>query len=434
MARNQVVRFGLSDSGPLPVEAINITQTKFNLKKVHGSNDLDTGFAVPSNQVPYPMGSSSVSGICHDYSGNLYIVDPLANTVYKIEEGNRLTIVAGSPTKVAGNLSNVTIKDENLINRAIFSSPNGICCDKSGNIYVADTGNHCIKVISGGKVYLVAGSTVGFEDNADGKLAKFNQPWDVTVDRSGNIFVADMMNHAIRKIYKGGSVMTVAGSGHAGNANNVKASRNTATFDQPVGVCTDNTGNVYVIDGVNNFIKKITPNGWVYRFSGSGISGHSLAIGTTEPAYKCQYEHLTGMDIDASGNLYVVDMGLLATHSRLLKIDQMGRPSVIVDYSLVDEDYYITDVTCSPAQKLFVTVGSIEWREEGSSSSSSSSSKDSSSSSSSKDSSSSSSSSSKDSSSSSSSNSSSSSSSSSNSSSSSSSSSMDSSSSSSLLG
>jgi len=382
MSNNQVVRFGLSDSGPTPVEAINVSQIKFDLKKEHGSNDLDTGFAVPSSQVPVPMGSSSISGICHDYSGNLYVVDPTVHIIYKIAEGNKVTIFAG---KGAGNLSNVSIKDEYGNNRAIFTNPNGICCDRSGNIYVADTGNHCIKKIVGDKVYLVAGSTQGFEDNADGKLAKFNTPWDVAVDKSGNIFVADMTNHAIRKIYNGGSVLTIAGNGHAGNANNVAANKNTKTFDQPVGVSVDNIGNIYVIDGVNNFIKKITPNGWIYRFSGSGVSGHSLAIGTDAPAYKCQYEKLTGMDVDVSGNVYVVDMGTSETHSRLLKLDQIGRPSVVVDFSNVTEDYYITDVTCSPGNKLFVTVGSIEWQPEESSSSSSSSSSVDSSSSSSKD-------------------------------------------------
>lgn len=375
--RNKVIRFALSESGATPVLGVNITQAMYNAKIEKGSNDLSTGFANPSNQTPYPMGSTYISSICHDYSGNLYLTDASRSAIYRIDEDNKLSIVAGRPG-TSGNLSNVSIKDPTtLINRAAFNYPEGICCDKSGNIYVADSGNNCIKKISGDTITLVAGSTAGFVDNADGKLAKFHTPRDLTIDNSGNIYVADTLNHAIRKIYNGGSVMTVAGNGVAGNGVNVRASKFISTFDTPVNVSVDPSGNIYVIDGVNNFIKKITPNGWVYRYSGSGASGRSL--GTDDPlngytySDNCTYEHLTGMDTDRSGNVYVVDMGLSQTVSRLIKIDQGGRPGVIVDLGATNDDWFAYDVTCTPGQKLFVTITNNTWAAEASSSSSSSS-------------------------------------------------------------
>lgn len=376
---NKVMRFALGDYAPLAgtaVEGVNISQARYNAKIDHGENDLLTGFANPSNQVPYPMASVESSSICHDWSGNLYIVDPSVHAIYRIDEDNKLSIVAGLPNNSA-NLSNVTIKNPTtLINRAAFNAPQGICCDKSGNIYVADTGNHCIKMIANGNITLVAGSSVaGFVDNADGRLARFNAPRDVAIDKSGNLYVSDTLNHAIRKIYHGGEVMTVAGNGHAGNSCNVRASKYISTFDTPVCVSVDPSGNVYVIDGVNNFIKKITPNGWVYRFSGSGASGTSLGTNDAANGYtysdNCSYEYLTGMDTDESGNVYVVDMGLSNTKSRLIKIDASGRPGIVIDFNAITDDWFIVDVACTPSQKLYVTVSGNQWAPEPSSSSSS---------------------------------------------------------------
>jgi sugar lactone lactonase YvrE len=373
---NKVVRFALSDSGMDVAQGINISQVKFNSKIDKGEEMLQDGFRNPDSQSPVDnMNCYTAGSICHDYSGNLYIADSIRHAIYRIDEGNKLSVVAGQPG-TSGNLSNVTIKDPTtMLNRAAFYSPEGICCDKSGNLYVADTGNHCIKMISKGNIYLVAGSSAGFVDGTDARSAKFYSPRDVAIDKSGTIYVADMLNHAIRKI-KGGVVTTVAGNGHAGNANNVQASKDTATFDQPVAVSVDNSGNVYVIDGVNRIIKKITPNGWVYRFSGGGGVGISLGLGgntiDTCSQYTCSYTHLTGMDTDASGNVYVVDMGTGQVESRLLKLDAMGVPSVVVNFDAISEDYYAYDVTCTPGQKLYVTFSIEDWSTDASSSSSSS--------------------------------------------------------------
>jgi len=374
---NKVVRFALSDSGMDVAQGINISQVKFNTKIDKGDQMLQDGFRNPSDQTPINMNSYNAGSICHDYSGNLYISDATRHAIYRIDEGNKLSVVAGQPG-TSGNLSNVTIKDpDTMLNRAAFSSPSGICCDKSGNLYVADTGNHCVKMISKGSIYLVAGSSAGFTDGTDARSAKFYSPLDVAIDKSGIVYVADTLNHAVRKI-KGGVVTTVAGNGVAGNATNVQASKSTSTFDEPVNVVVDNSGNLYVVDGVNNFIKVITPNGWVYRFSGSGVTGTSLGAGGTTTAtcsqHTCQYTHLTGMDVDASGNVYVVDRGSVSgdIESRLIKINPSGVPSVVVNFDAIAQDQYAYDVTCTPGQKLFVTFSSADWTADASSSSSSS--------------------------------------------------------------
>ena len=387
---NKVMRFALGDAGATAAIGVNITQARYNAMIDHGDGDLATGFASPTDQAPVPMSSTTVGSICHDWSGNLYITDSARHAIYKIAEDNALTIVAGLPG-TPGNLSDVTIKDASNLNRAAFAGPEGICCDKSGNLYVADTGNNCIKMIANGRISLIAGAAAGFVDadraamaaagtNA-ATVARFRTPRDLAIDKSGNLYIADTENHAIRKINKGGEVLTIAGNGHAGDAHNVAANKYTASFDTPVGVTVDPSGNVYVLDGVNNYIKKITPNGWIYRFSGSGVSGRSLGtLDLTDPDHpytysdNCTYEYLSGIDADESGNIYVIDMGLAQTNSRLIKIDASGRPGVVVDFSGVTDDWFIVDVTCTPGQKLYVTVSNEMWTEASTSSASSSSS------------------------------------------------------------
>src|SRR5204863_73114 len=124
--------------------------------------------------------------------------------------------------------------------------------DSSGNVYVADTGNYTIrKITPAGAVTTLAGlaGNTGSDDGT-GSAARFNRPYGVATDSSGNVYVVDNGNHTIRKITPAGVVTTLAGL--AGNSGSADGTGSTARFNGPSGVATDSSGNVYVADILNS--------------------------------------------------------------------------------------------------------------------------------------------------------------------------------------
>ena len=134
-----------------------------------------------------------------------------------------------------------------------FDRPSGIAMDGSGQVYVADSGNHQIlKISPQGEVISLAGGEAGFQDGA-GSVARFDNPTGVAVDSEGNVYVADLGNHRIRKIDSGGNVTTLAGS-ELGFGDGIGR---LATFNSPSGVAIDVDGVIYVADTQNHRIRKM---------------------------------------------------------------------------------------------------------------------------------------------------------------------------------
>ncbi len=143
---------------------------------------------------------------------------------------------------------------------ASFYNPSGVALDGSGNLFVVDSVNQRIrKIDTSGAVTTFAGSSFGFL-NGNGTAARFANPHGIAVDTSGNVYVADTDNNAIRKITPAGAVTTLAGSGTPGWVDGAGA---TAQFMYPLGLVVDSGGNVYVADTMNGRIRKITPGGVV---------------------------------------------------------------------------------------------------------------------------------------------------------------------------
>jgi hypothetical protein len=159
-----------------------------------------------------------------------------------------------------------------------FYQPFGLAIDASNNIYVADQADsHIRKITPAGLVTTIAGTAAkGYADGAGNKAA-FNGPSGITVDNSGNIYVADTFNNLIRKITPAGIVTTLAGNITKGYADGVGTA---AAFNNPFGLVTDANGNLYVTDYYNNRIRKITPNGVVSTFAGSGSPYSADGIST----------------------------------------------------------------------------------------------------------------------------------------------------------
>lgn len=183
---------------------------------------------------------------------------------------------------------------------ASFNSLHGVAVDRSGNVFVADTNNHGIrKVTPAGVVTTIAGTGLEGFKNGTGNAASFRRPEGIAVDAAGNLFVADTGNHVIRKITPAGLVSTFAGSGTAGFAN---GSGTAATFNVPISLTIDGSGNLYVADYQNYAIRKITPAGLVSTLAGDGTSGFVNGTGTA-----ARFSYPNGVAVDAGGNVFVTD-------------------------------------------------------------------------------------------------------------------------------
>ncbi len=232
---------------------------------------------------------NSPRAVAVDATGNVYVADGINNKIRKITPAGEVSTLAGSGASGFADGDGANAK---------FYFPKGIALDASGNIYVADDINHRIrKITPTGTVTTLAGSTSG-SDDGDAINAKFNRPSGVTLDAAGNIYVADAGNHRIRKITPTGTVSTIAGS----TAGVTEGIGTAAKFNTPVGVAVDASGNIYVADDENERIRKITTNGTVSTLAGGFLQGFTDGVGG-----KAQFRSPTGLAIDASGNIYVAD-------------------------------------------------------------------------------------------------------------------------------
>lgn len=243
-------------------------------------------------------------GAITDNQGNIYIADGQAHNIRKITPAGVVTTLAGS----AGysGFTNGTGAP------ATFWHPVGLAADASGNIYVADEDNNAIRMITpGGVVTTVAGTgSAGSSDGAAGS-ATFYYPCGVAVDGSGNVYVADYNNNKIRKI-SNGVVSTFAGSGSAGSTDGTGTG---ATFNHPFSVGVDGSGNVYVTDRSGQKIRKITPAGVVTTLAGSGTAGYADGTGSS-----AMFNSPTNLTVDQSGNVYVTD----ETNQRIRMVSPSG--------------------------------------------------------------------------------------------------------------
>ncbi|MRH99484.1 hypothetical protein GH721_02965 [Kriegella sp. EG-1] len=183
------------------------------------------------------------------------------------------------------------------ISVATFDRPTGMAMDNQGNIYVTEYGNHTVrKITPEGMVSTLAGGFNGYQDGT-GTAARLFRPSDIIMGNDGYLYVADTWNNRIRKISLSGEVTTVAGStgGYAeGTGTNAK-------FDKPSGLSMDSNGNIYVADLENQRIRKIDPNGLVSTLAG-GTNGYDDGTGSA-----AQFKDPTGIAITSNNELLVTD-------------------------------------------------------------------------------------------------------------------------------
>lgn len=273
-------------------------------------------------------------GLATDANGNLYVADRDNSTIRRITAAGEVSTLAG----FAGSRGS----SDGVGSGARFAVPEGVAVDDGGNVFVADTGNHSIRRITpAGAVTTIAGLSGTFGHiNATGSEARFYYPAGLTIDRDGNLYVAESGNRVVRKVTAAGAVTTipetggptfgVAIDGHgylyvaagatvfrigaegeawtlAGPPNPLAGSADgtgtAARFSEPAGIAVANTGYVYVADSLNHAIRKITPEGEVTTLAGApGESGSSDGIGGS-----ARFQWPKGLATDADDNIYVAD-------------------------------------------------------------------------------------------------------------------------------
>jgi len=249
-------------------------------------------------------------GVAVDAAGNIYVGDPSNNRIRKITPGGVVTTLAGGTAGYADGQGNA----------AQFSSPTGLAIDGSGNLYVADNVNNRIrKITPGGYVTTIAGSGASAYADGQGTAASFYRPQGVAVDGAGNVYVADCLNHAIRKITPSGVVTTLAGS-TTQTSGSTDGQGTAARFNRPSDLKFGPDGNLYVVDWYNNMIRKVTLAGAVTTFAGSLTAGSSDGQGTAAGFY-----NPVGIAIDPAGNMYITD----ENNNKIRKITSGGLVTTI---------------------------------------------------------------------------------------------------------
>ena len=237
---------------------------------------------------------------------NLYVSDILNHRIRKLSR----PVTDGLPWTVT-TLAGSTLGFINgTATGAKFSAPHGLAFDSAGTLYVADSGNHCIRriTLNSREVETFAGKgTLGASDVTRTE-ASFNNPFGLAFDSAGNLYIADRDNHRIRKINTSGMVSTLAGS----TAGSLNATGALAQFNHPIGLAIDGIGNLYVADESNHSIRKVTtPAGVVSTVAGLGTSG--MVNGSSNFA---RFNGPTSLIVDLHGNLIVTD----AKNHRIRKI------------------------------------------------------------------------------------------------------------------
>jgi uncharacterized protein (TIGR03437 family) len=239
---------------------------------------------------------SNPTGVVADSAGTVYLADTGNQRIRKVSNGV-ITVVAGNGMAGFGG-------DNGPASNAQLNSPAGLALDSAGNLFIADEQNARIRMVSHGVITTVAGNgtqngTPGFSgDNGPATSAQLNRPKGVAVNSAGNLYIADFGNHRIRMVSHG-VITTVAGNGTAGSSgdNGPAAS---AQFFGPSGIAVDSAGNLYIAD--SGVVRKIA-NGVITAVAGNGTPGFG---GDNGPATSAQLAP-TAVAVDSAGNLYIAD-------------------------------------------------------------------------------------------------------------------------------
>jgi sugar lactone lactonase YvrE len=246
---------------------------------------------------------STPAGVAVDSAGNLYIADEGNQRIRAVSAGT------GQITTIAGNGTAGFSGDNGAAASAELNFPGGVAIDSAGNLYIADSLNNRIRKVSAatGMIMTIAGNgTAGFSgDNGVPTSAELNAPDEVTLDSGGNLYISDSANNRIRIVSAAtGLITTIAGNGTAGYSGDNGAATS-AELNGPADVVLDSAGDLYIADILNNRIRIVTAaTGLITTIAGNGTAGYS---GDNGAATGAELNGAVSIALDNVGNLFIAD-------------------------------------------------------------------------------------------------------------------------------
>ena len=234
----------------------------------------------------------------------------LITTVYLqgVGVGSQIGFISPLINTFAGNGSNDYSGDGGPATSAALYFPYGLASDGAGDIFISDSGNHVIRLVSAnnGVITTIAG-TGSDGDAGDGgpaTAATIGNPLGAATDGAGNIYFADIEDGVVRKIdAASGLISTVAGTGQQGYSGD-GGPATAALLARPVGIAFDSVGNLYIVDQQEQVVRKVDVEGVITTFAGNGQQGYD---GDGGPANQATLSFPEALATDAAGNLFIAD-------------------------------------------------------------------------------------------------------------------------------
>jgi sugar lactone lactonase YvrE len=288
----------IADNGNYRVRRIDLNPVPATISSIAGNGTPSwsgDGLFATQAQLGNPY------AVSFDIAGNEYVADNQNSAIREVDLTGHITTVAGNG--VAG-----FSPDGTLATLAQLRSPKSVVLDGAGNMYVSDSGNQLVRKVDHvtHQITTIAGNgTAGY--SGEGMPAtnfELNTPRGIAVDGAGNVFIADTLNDRVRMVTPGGTISTFAGDGTTGYFGD-GGPATAAELNFPRGLAFNASGDLFISDSGNNVIRKVDHlSGNISTVAGNGTSGVG---GDDGPATKAQLNFPFGIAFDAAGNIYVAD-------------------------------------------------------------------------------------------------------------------------------